>query len=398
MSRTLSLPPLRDRHSHVSIYAALGDCPSILGLPQDEALLLLRGLPRDGLSIVVGWYSARVTFTPEELASLPPVVIVNYSLHGMLLSDRAKDRLRRSDPELVERHADPRWCELNLAAVLSLYGRLAGLDPEKLAAFMERLAGLGVGLAEDMLILDERSLDVIRASPWGKDLPCWADPGAFQGFSPRARQAVAGFKLFLDGALALHTAALSEPYLQGGLGTLLHSDEALQERLAGLARLGKPVAIHAIGGRAIEQALAALERLDRDGLRLPSVRLEHVQFIIEAQARRAKELGLALCMQPNFSVESRDYADRLPPALLRSLNPFRMLIDRMGFVPGRDLLLGSDGMPHGVEAAWQWGLFPLHESQRLTSDELAQGYGPAVPGGRTVRLLVDEERRLVRKA
>jgi hypothetical protein len=72
-----------------------------------------------------------------------------------------------------------------------------------------------------------------------------------------------------------------------------------------------------------------------------------------------------------------------------------MLLDRSGFVAGRDLLLGSDGMPHGAQAAWQWGLFPLHEVQRLTSQELLQGYGPAVAGRKTIRLLVDEERRLV---
>jgi len=398
VSAVIELPLLRDHHSHISFYAALEGCPSILGLSKEEALRRLRGLPQDRLSIALGWYSARVSFAPEELAALPPVVILNNSLHGLLLSAGAQDRLRATDPELVERHADAQWCERHLAAVLSLYGRLARLSPEKLAAFRGRLAVLGVGLAEDMLILDEQALAVMQASPRGQDLPCWADPGVYQGFSSQARQAVAGFKLFLDGALAMRTAALSEPYLQGGDGILLHSDEALREQLAGLARLGKPVAIHAIGGRAIAQALAVLERLDWEGLRLPLVRLEHVQFMDEAQARKAKELGLTLCMQPNFSAESRDYADRLPARHLRGLNPFRMLIDQAGFCPGQDLLFGSDGMPHGAQAAWQWGLFPLHEGQRLTSEELMQGYGPAVPGARTVRLLVDEDRRLVKSA
>ena len=100
-------------------------------------------------------------------------------------------------------------------------------------------------------------------------------------------------------------------------------------------------------------------------------------------------------MQPNFSVESRDYADRLPESHLKSLNPFRMLIDTVGFRPGQDLLFGSDGMPHGAVAAWQWGLFPVHEGQRLSSEELSLGYGPAISGGKTVRLNVDEEKKLV---
>ncbi|MDD5629743.1 MAG: amidohydrolase family protein [Elusimicrobia bacterium] len=390
MLGTIEIPLLRDHHTHLSLYAALAGCPSILGLPKAEALRLLRGLPQDRLSIVLGWYSAGVSFAPEELASLPPAAILNNSLHGMLLSPPAQELLRPIDPELAERHAEVEWCERHLAAVLSLYSRLASPSTEKIAALLGRLEAAGVGAAEDMLILDERSLAAIRSSPGGQDTPCWADPGIWKGLSPHGRAEVFGFKLFLDGALAMRTAALSEPYLQGGDGLLLYDDAALREKLKELSRLGKPIAIHAIGGRAVEQGLCALEEL-----RLGAVRLEHVQFIDEDQAHRARELGLTLCMQPNFSVESRDYADRLSESHLRGLNPFRMLIDRMGFRPGRDLLFGSDGMPHGAQAAWQWGLFPRHEAQRLTCDELALGYGPPAPGGRTFRLLVDDERRLV---
>jgi hypothetical protein len=391
----IELPLLRDHHSHISLYAALEGCPRLSGLGKAEALRLLGALPQDRLSIALGWSTAQVNFTPEELAGLPPVIVVNSSLHGMLLSPGAQDRLRGSDPELVERHGDFLWCERNVAAVLSMYGRLAGLTAEKLSVYMERLAALGVGLAEDMLVIDEKALDLILASAWGRGLRCWADPGAFLAFSPRNRQAAAGLKLFLDGALAMRTAALSEPYLQGGTGLLLHTDDELYERLAGLCRLGKPVAIHAIGARAIGQALTVLGRLDREGLRFPSARLEHVQFIDEAQARRARDLGVVLSMQPNFSADSRDYVDRLAPGQRAANNPFRMLIDRAGFRPGKDLVFGSDGMPHGAPAAWQWGLFPDHEGQRLTSEELERGYGPAVSGGRMVRLFVDEARRLV---
>lgn len=385
MSRLLEIPLLRDHHSHVSLYAALGGCPSLFGLPKAEAMGLLRSQPKDRLSIVLGWYSAKLSFEPEELESLPPVVILNNSLHGMLFSDQAKEALRPTDPELVERHADVEWCERHLAEVLALYSRLASPSREKIAALMKGLGAAGVGAAEDMLVLDERSLEAI-----GEGTPCWADPDIWEKMSPKGQAAVHGFKLFLDGALAMLTAAISEPYLQGGDGLLLYSDRALEDRLAGLAGHKKPVSIHAIGGRAIAQALSVLEKL-----RLPSVRLEHVQFIDEAQARRARDLGLTLCMQPNFSVESRDYADRLPQSHLRSLNPFRMLIDKIGFRPGQDLLFGSDGMPHGAAAAWQWGLYPVHEGQRLTSDELSVGYGPSIPGGKTVRLKVDEDSRQV---
>ena len=38
-------------------------------------------------------------------------------------------------------------------------------------------------------------------------------------------------------------------------------------------------------------------------------------------------------MQPNFSEDSRQYADRLPAGFPCLNNPFRMLIDEAGFVP-----------------------------------------------------------------
>ncbi len=73
-----------------------------------------------------------------------------------------------------------------------------------------------------------------------------------------------------------------------------------------------------------------------------------------------------------------------------------MLMDQAGFRCGEDLIFGSDGMPHGVEYALQWSLFPAHPGQRLTVDELVEGCGLA-PGGRGHTLLtVDEERRKVR--
>jgi hypothetical protein len=73
-----------------------------------------------------------------------------------------------------------------------------------------------------------------------------------------------------------------------------------------------------------------------------------------------------------------------------------MLIDRAGFVPGKGLIFGSDGMLHGVEYALQWSLFPLYPGQRLTAEELVAGYGFHAEGkGRTL-VHVDEAERRVR--
>lgn len=79
-------------------------------------------------------------------------------------------------------------------------------------------------------------------------------------------------------------------------------------------------------------------------------------------------------MQPNFSAESEIYKDRLTDKYRRWNNPFRMLIDKAGFVPGNDLILGSDGMPTGIEGALHNSLFPTETGQQLSINEFVAAY------------------------
>ncbi len=394
--RTLTVPWVHDRHTHVSLYGALRGCPTLSGLDHEGALALLRSLPGDRLSLVLGWHSGRLSFSEAELAALPPALLVNHSLHGLALTASARPLVRERDPELVARHGDPEWSERNLSRLLTLYAASAGLTPEKLQGFLDELESKGAGAAEDMLLTSEEAWRVLAASRWSSRLGFYATPRTFRTLSPEAQASATGLKLFLDGALGARTAALSEPYRDAGPGLLMYSDEELLRELADLRPLGKPLALHAIGDLAVGQALRALAELERRGGGFPLVRLEHAQFIREDQARRARDLGVVLSMQPNFNAESADYADRLSPPWREANNPFRMLIDRCGFRPGQDLLLGSDGMPHGIEFALQWGLFPDHPGQRLAPEELLAGYGaaPGAPGTAVVE--IDEERRRVR--
>jgi len=373
----LTFRPIFDHHSHVSLYAALKGCPSLAACADvPAALRLLRSLPDDRMNLVLGWHSGRLPLGARDLEGLPPVLLVNSSLHGLRLSPAAAIWLQESDPELVARHADPEWSERNLGRLLGLYGRAAELTPEKLEAFLQELEALGIGAIEDLLLTGEGAWRVIRASRWGSRMPLWTTPDIYRELPPEAQVEVVGLKFFTDGALGARTAALSEPFHDGAPGLLLYSNPALQEALAAVQPLGKPVALHAIGDRAIGQVLDALENLERAGLRFPAIRLEHVQFIDARQARRARDLGATLSMQPNFTSDSVDYADRLSPAWLAHNNPFRMLIDQIGFRPGVDLIFGSDGMPHGLEYAAAWSLFPPFPGQRLSWEELLAGHGP----------------------
>jgi predicted amidohydrolase YtcJ len=396
MSRTIDLPWLCDRHSHVSLYAALQGCPTLAGLEPEAAMALLRGLPGDRVTTVVGWHSSRLKLGPEDLETLPPAILVNWSLHGFALTGPAQRILGPERPELVRARDDAAWCERNLEHLLQFFGQSAGLNAAGLDRFMTGLQQAGIGAAEDMLLIGADALGVIQASPWKGRIRCWTSQAIFRSLAPEAQEAVTGLKVFTDGALGARTAALEGGFLDGGEGLLIYTGPELEQELAALHPLGKPVAIHAIGGRAIEQSLVALERLAKAGLTFPWVRMEHVQFITLPQALRAKELGVILSMQPNFNSDSVDYADRLTPRDVEANNPFRMLNDKAGFTCGEDLIFGSDGMPHGVEYALQWCLFPPCPGQRLTQEELAAGYGLACEGRGHTTLMVDEDRRKVR--
>ncbi|MEM7453170.1 MAG: hypothetical protein AAF456_02335 [Planctomycetota bacterium] len=111
-------------------------------------------------------------------------------------------------------------------------------------------------------------------------------------------------------------------------------------------------------------------------------------------AKRAKDLGLVLSMQPNFTSDSVCYSDRLDSGYLNANNPFRMLIDEAGFVPGADLIFGSDGMPHGIEYALQQVLFPPYPSQSVTLDEFMAAYCLDADTGQ-VELEIDHDTRSV---
>jgi predicted amidohydrolase YtcJ len=374
----VKLPLLHDHHSHVSLYASFEGLPDIGGLDEDSALALLRALPADRLSLVKGWRSDRLALAAPTLESLPPLILVNASLHGYVFSPAALPHVSGLWPELARHASDPAWGERNLPRLFAFYGRLAGLNQEKLASFMDRMEALGLGSLEDMTLPGEEALALVSASPFSGRIVSWTSPDIYRALSPASRAACRGVKLFLDGSLGARSAALDAPFSGGEEGSLLFGDEELLALLSEPAALGAGLSAHALGHGAIAQILRCLEALSREGLCFPSVRLEHLQFIDEAQARRCRNRGIILSMQPKFNSDSRDYADRLIPRHRAQNDPFRMLIDQVGFVPGVDLVFGSDGMPHGPEYALQWSLFPDYPGQALSLEEFEAGYGPAL--------------------
>jgi predicted amidohydrolase YtcJ len=367
------IPLLKDHHTHPYLYASLSNCLDIRFVEDKESALELidRHSARDHANVVIGWNDSLYRFSAAELDRFPPLIVMNASLHSFLLNSAAREMIAPRYPEIVANLHDREWIEKNAALIM---GFVMGVTPcgcEEISSFYRHLAEQGVWYAEEMTLWDSAELDIFESPGLAGRSSFWATPELFAGLDERAAKRVRGIKLFVDGALGARTAGIAKPYLGGEEGILIYGDGELLELLDQAAQWGKEIAIHAIGDLAIEQVVEAISRLDR---RSPLTRLEHAQFISIETARRAKELGIVLSMQPNFSRESEFYRDRLPQHYLEWNNPFRMLIDQAGFVPGEDLVFGSDGMPHGARHALECALFPPLPGQRLSLPEFVAGY------------------------
>ena len=367
------IPLLKDHHTHPFLYSALSSCPDIRFIgDKSEALKLIGNCcAGDEINAVIGWNDSRYMFTEAELNALHPLVIMNSSLHYFVMNNAAAERLASSFPELVANLGNREWIERNGAQLFGFIMGIKTCNVERLSSFYGTLAREGVWYAEEMTLGGAAGITIFDKAGLSPRTLFWADTETCAGLEEEELARVHGLKLFTDGALGARTARLSQCFLSGEEGVLVYDDKQLHDLFSWSAELGKAVAIHAIGDVAVDQAVNALARL---GKRLPQARIEHCQFISAQTAAKAKSLGIVLSMQPNFSFESDCYRDRLPEQYLALNNPFRMLIDDVGYVPGKDLLFGSDGMPHGVQYALESSLFPPYPGQELTINEFIAGY------------------------
>lgn len=394
---TVRLPLLRDHHTHPLLYAAFAEGVDLgrdaREAPADAlARLRARAAGAEGWTLGYGWPSHR-PLAAADLDGLPPVVVFDRSLHGLTVNAAGRAALRQTDPEAADHLDDPAWIEHHLRRVHNLF--LGSVSPTQLQRFYDHLLhDHGIWFAEEMLLAGADEIRLFDAAGLAHRTRFWAAPETYDALPPDHRARVHGVKLFTDGAIGTHTAALSQPYRDAPTaGVLTYTDAALHAVLARYVPAGVPVAVHAIGDRAIRQVVDAVEAVG--GPAGGEVRIEHAQLIDRATARRAKALGIALCMQPNFSDDSRHYAGRLPSGFAEANNPFRMLIDDVGFAPGADLLFGSDGMPHGAAEALRQALFPPLDAQRLTLAEILAGYGMPDAGGGVIEADIDADAQRV---
>jgi predicted amidohydrolase YtcJ len=130
-------------------------------------------------------------------------------------------------------------------------------------------------------------------------------------------------KAFMDGTLGSRTARMLD-----GSGVEITSREELETIVRRAARLGWPVAVHAIGDRANRDALDAFEATRDEwaprGLR---PRIEHAQCLAAEDLPRFASLGVAASVQFSHAPSDRDLADRFWAERTDGAYAFRSLVE-----------------------------------------------------------------------
>lgn len=153
--------------------------------------------------------------------------------------------------------------------------------------------------------------------------------GLCTGFGdPKVR--IGGIKVFVDGSLGARTAALYQPYHDNPStrGILLHTKSELNNLIMKAHNAGFQLAIHAIGDRAVDLALDALEKaVEATPTKNHRHRIEHASVLNEKLIQRMNRLGVIASVQPSFVVSDFWAVDRVGTQRGRWVYAFRSLVE-----------------------------------------------------------------------
>lgn len=153
---------------------------------------------------------------------------------------------------------------------------------------------------------------------------------------------IGALKLFADGTLSGETAALFEPYKDStNKGMLLYTDEELKRNMKIAYDLNKPVAIHAIGDRAIDQAIRTFEALQEEySGNEHRPRIEHTTVSNKSLRQRMKKINAIPVPQPTLIYTAGDmYVTNVEKERLDNVFAIKSLINE-GLKPA-----GSSDIP-----------------------------------------------------
>ncbi|MCP3673632.1 MAG: amidohydrolase family protein, partial [Gammaproteobacteria bacterium] len=194
----------------------------------------------------------------------------------------------------------------------------------------------------------ELNLHVVNAMYWQNELPLDFQLKRFietRNKQPKGNIYNTSIKIWQDGVIETHTAALIEPYSDRDdnyKGDLLNTPESLNKAVAALDAEGFQIHFHAIGDQAIRTAFDSLEHArDVNGVRDSRHHMSHIEQFNPADIPRFKELDVVANFQPFWAIEDAYITELTWPKLGKERSKW---LYPMGSVQrsGAKIAFGSD--------------------------------------------------------
>jgi predicted amidohydrolase YtcJ len=187
-----------------------------------------------------------------------------------------------------------------------------------------------------------------------------------------------GAVISADGYLAAKTAALLQPYNDGSAtsGKLLYTQEEMNAAAAEILKADLQLVIHAMGDKAVDAALTAIEEISSKVPRKDTrYRIEQAAVLKEELISRIKKHKVIISVQPcvvasEFLVWSA--TENLGAERARWLYPLKTLLkEGIRVVGGSDCPMEPLSPLMGIQAAVRREIFP---EERVTVDEALRMY------------------------
>ena len=227
--------------------------------------------------------------------------------------------LREAAVELVAKHLAPYSPEERLGAV-----RRALKEANRFGITSITDADAGPEYLTAYHALDVRGELTARvtAALHSEEGPVEAEAARLRALRDQYRQgsrlAVNTVKLYADGVLEARTAAVLSPYLDkpGNRGSLNYEPEDLTARITAFDRDGFQIHVHAIGDRAIQETLNALQHArEVNGVHDGRPVIAHLELFDPADIPRFRALGVVASFQPYWAQADEYITQLTEPAL-----------------------------------------------------------------------------------
>jgi hypothetical protein len=367
------IPGFNDNHLHALVMGDVSSQLDLTGLNEREIVAKLKEHhpePRKGHVIIAqGWDYPSCPNPHRDILdrAFPdnPVVLVQFSGHGAWVNSRMLERLkiREDTPNptggTILRDSAGRPTGILYDTAISGYHNKRfvrmhlnrRLSREYLQSALNQFRRHGITSVQDNTWIPTTISHLNRFKRDGRlscRFSCWAyGPVPWMArlfqlwrFDPWwVRRGP--WKYFLDGTFSTRTAWVTVPYAgdASNFGTPIGGPERFEEIVSFLARTGRQGAFHAIGDRAVQEFVNAVERVAQ---RTPEVtklrlRLEHAQLVRPEDVPRLRDLGILIAAQPHAMATPEKDIDILGPERAAEAYPYRRLLDA-----GVHLSFGSD--------------------------------------------------------